>query len=83
LFNIKLNFKISRITGLFEFRYPAFFARDPELIKRLAIKEFDNFTDRRMIIDEEVEPIFGKTVFGMRGQKWKGDIINYNFLPNV
>lgn len=80
---IYYEFPNEKITGLFEFRLPAFFARDPELIKRLAIKEFDNFTDRRMIIDEEVEPIFAKTVFGMRGQKWKGEIINYSFLPNV
>lgn len=67
---------------MFEFRVPCYFIRDPEMIKQLAIKDFDSFTDRRVILDEKVEPIFAKTVFGLQGQKWKGlacQLIKCNF----
>ena len=57
---------------MFEFKHPTYFIRDPDIIKRLAIKEFDHFTDHRLVLDEEVEPLFAKGLFGLTGQKWKG-----------
>jgi cytochrome P450 family 9 len=57
---------------MFEFKHPVYFIRDPEIIKKLTIKEFENFTDHRLVIDEEVEPLFAKGLFGLTGQKWKG-----------
>jgi cytochrome P450 family 9 len=59
---------------LFEFHHPAFFVRDPELIKRLAVKEFDSFTDHRLVLSEDAEPLFAKALFGLTGQKWRGMI---------
>jgi hypothetical protein len=49
-------------------------------LKRLTIKEFDHFTDRRVLMDENVEPLFAKALIGMRGQTWKGKKIQKKSL---
>jgi hypothetical protein len=66
--------KFFRVSGMFEFRHPAYFIRDPELIKKLAIKDFDYFMDHRLLFTEEMEPTFTKALFALTGQKWKGNV---------
>jgi cytochrome P450 family 9 len=48
-----------------------YFIRDPELIKRIGIKDFDYFTDHRMIFDAKVDPMFANSLIALRGQKWR------------
>lgn len=60
-----------RLSGLFEFRRPIVFLKDPKLIKRLAVKDFDYFMDHRSIITEDADPMFGKTLVALQGQKWR------------
>jgi cytochrome P450 family 9 len=60
---------------MFEFNQPTYFIRDPEMIKHLAVKEFDSFTDHRLILSKETEPLFAKGLFGMTGQRWKGKLL--------
>ena len=50
---------------------PVYFVRDPELIKQITIKEFDHFVNHNGNIDEEIEPMFGRSLFLMRDQRWK------------
>jgi cytochrome P450 family 9 len=64
----------NRATGLFEFRRPVVLIRDPKLVKHLAVKDFDHFMDHRVLITEELDPMFGKTLVSLQGQKWKGQI---------
>lgn len=45
--------------------------RCPELYRKLAIKEFDSFEDHKFLLNPDVEPLFGNTVFLLRGQKWR------------
>lgn len=63
---------IFRVSGLFEFGTPAFVIRDPKLVKRLAVKEFDSFMDRRGFINEDIDPMLGKSLVFLTGQRWKG-----------
>jgi cytochrome P450 family 9 len=63
--------KLFRLSGLFEFRRPVVLLRDPEIIKQLTIKDFDYFMDHRSVITEENDPMFGKTLVALRGQKWR------------
>lgn len=49
--------------------------RDPKLIKLLAVKEIDHFTDHRVVITEDIDPMFGKALISLKGQKWKGQKI--------
>jgi cytochrome P450 family 9 len=45
--------------------------RDPEMIKQMAIKDFDHFMDHRMVIDPHLDPMFASSLIGLSGQKWK------------
>jgi len=45
--------------------------RDPELINSIAIKNFDNFCDHRNFVNEDIEKIAGKNLFGLRGDHWR------------
>ncbi|XP_058837436.1 probable cytochrome P450 9f2 [Topomyia yanbarensis] len=65
-----------KVLGLFDTTTPMFVIRDPELIKRIAVKDFDHFVDHRPIFgnsDEIDNPhaLFGKTLFSMNGQRWR------------
>lgn len=43
--------------------------RDPELIKELTVKEFDNFTDHRSFTDPDTDPIWGSNLFSLKGKQ--------------
>lgn len=48
--------------------------RDPKLVKQMAVKDFDYFMDHRVIITEDIDPMFGKALVSLKGQKWKGNL---------
>lgn len=50
---------------------PQYVVRDPEAIKRIAIKDFEHFEDHREFIDGELDTIFGNMLFAMNGEKWR------------
>lgn len=61
-----------RYFGMFQFKSPLLVIRDPDLIKQLAVKDFDHFSNHRdFIFNEDVEPLMGKSLFMMRDQKWR------------
>lgn len=46
--------------------------RDLELIKQITVKDFEYFLDHRdFFLDEETEPLLGKSLFMLKGQKWR------------
>lgn len=51
--------------------FPAVLIRDPDLIRDVAVKYFDHFTDRYNFVNEEIEPLFGNSVSLLRGERWK------------
>ncbi|XP_069678491.1 uncharacterized protein [Periplaneta americana] len=57
--------------GVYQFMTPLIVITDPELIKTIAIKDFEFFLDHRNPITEDVEPLLGKGLFNLKGQKWK------------
>ncbi|XP_055679441.1 probable cytochrome P450 9f2 [Lutzomyia longipalpis] len=65
------KFPNEKIIGHFDFRSPLFVILDPEIVKYLAVKEFDNFCDHRSVFDEKQDPLFGNSIFSLRGQKWR------------
>lgn len=56
--------------------------RDPKLIKQLAVKDFDYFMDHRTLINEDMDPLFGKALFSIKGQKWRGLFQFYIYINN-
>ncbi|KAJ9573564.1 hypothetical protein L9F63_009049 [Diploptera punctata] len=57
--------------GMYGFMSPIIVLRDPELIKMVTVKDFENFLDRRSLFTEDIEPLFGRGLFSLQGQKWK------------
>lgn len=57
--------------GFFELLSPSLVIRDPELIKSFLIKDFQYFQDRNFEIDETVDPLQGKNLFMLKGDRWK------------
>lgn len=71
-----------RVSGLFEFRRPVVLIRDPKLIKHLAVKDFEYFMDHRVVITEDIDPLFGKSLVSLKGQKWKGNQFQNNLTSS-
>ncbi|KAF2903347.1 hypothetical protein ILUMI_02843 [Ignelater luminosus] len=61
-----------RYCGVYNFNIPALMLRDPELIKKIMVKEFDTFAQHRSFIPEDVDPLWNKNMFAMKGgEKWQ------------
>ncbi|XP_053995327.1 cytochrome P450 9e2-like [Hylaeus anthracinus] len=68
LYNSFPNFKYF---GFYMFTTPIIVVRDPDIVSSIAIKNFDNFTDHRGLVDEELDPLMGKNLFSLRGDHWR------------
>lgn len=60
-----------RYYGTFDFNTPVIVLKDPDLIRDVCVKNFDNFPDHRSFVTEEMDPIVGRNVFSLKGQRWK------------
>ncbi|XP_011633775.1 cytochrome P450 9e2-like [Pogonomyrmex barbatus] len=61
----------AKYVGFFDGMNPVVIIRDPELIKAIGVKNFEAFPDHRAFIDEVNDPLFGKNLFSLRGDKWR------------
>jgi cytochrome P450 family 9 len=57
---------------MFEFRKPVYIIRDPKLAKQMAIKDFDYFVNHTVVMDDNTDKLFGKSLISLQGQKWRG-----------
>nr|XP_012230874.1 PREDICTED: cytochrome P450 9e2-like [Linepithema humile] len=64
-------FPDAKYVGISDFATPTILLRDPELIKDIMVKDFEHFPDHRSFVDEEVDPLFAKNIFALRGDRWK------------
>lgn len=58
------------IAGFYTLFSPSLIATDLELIKQITVKEFNNFTDRGVFVNEKDEPLTGH-LFNIGGDKWR------------
>lgn len=56
--------------GIYMFFRPVLLIRDPKLVKRILITDFDHFHDRGMHCNESTDPI-AANLFVLPGKKWK------------
>ncbi|XP_072748583.1 uncharacterized protein [Anoplolepis gracilipes] len=61
----------AKYVGMFDMRIPVVVIRDPDLIKSIALKNFDLFPDHRTFLEENQEPLFGKNLFSLKGERWR------------
>ncbi|XP_062558845.1 probable cytochrome P450 9f2 [Armigeres subalbatus] len=66
-----------KVLGMFDTVTPFFVIRDPELIKQIAVKDFDHFMDHQPFFgepdDSEDHPhaLFKRILFALNGQRWR------------
>ncbi|XP_058837424.1 probable cytochrome P450 9f2 [Topomyia yanbarensis] len=68
----------SKVTGVYDFMTPVFLIRDPDVIKKICVKDFEFFVDHTPIIPKEQldretggQSLTRNTLFVLRGQKWR------------
>lgn len=66
---------------------PTLVLRDPELIKQMIVKDFDHFTDHTTMIHEDVEPLWSRNLFSLKGKTDRRDKIEkplcFSFLLTI
>jgi cytochrome P450 family 6 len=64
------DFDGHKFGGIYSFAAPLLLLRDPEIIKNVLVKDFDEFHSRGNVINEEKEPLQGHLV-SLSGSKWR------------
>jgi cytochrome P450 len=57
--------------GIFSFDTPSLLVRDVELVKNILVKDFQNFIDRIISVEERFDPLFGNMLGTLKGQLWR------------
>ncbi|KAF5303272.1 hypothetical protein FQA39_LY10011 [Lamprigera yunnana] len=65
------DFSYARYCGHYQFSKPMLLIRDLELIKQITVKDFDNFMDHTTFFPEDTEPLWGKNLISLTGDKWR------------
>ncbi|KAJ3648665.1 hypothetical protein Zmor_020451 [Zophobas morio] len=65
------KFQDARLVGIFKAGTPTLVLRDPELIKDITVKSFQNFRDNELYLDKSVDPLSGRNPFFSKGDDWK------------
>ncbi|XP_059612484.1 cytochrome P450 9e2-like [Phlebotomus argentipes] len=60
-----------KVVAFYDGDTPTLILRDPEVLKRFTVKEFEHFQDRKDFINEEMDPLFGNSLFVLKEQKWR------------
>nr|WEY36936.1 cytochrome P450 [Bemisia tabaci] len=56
--------------GIYDGAKPVLLIRDPELIRAILIKDFSHFTDRGIVVNEEIDPLNAHLIT-LQGQRWR------------
>ncbi|XP_046604350.1 probable cytochrome P450 6a14 isoform X1 [Neodiprion virginianus] len=68
--DIYLEFRKSRVVGVYMFHKPALVVNNPDVIRFVLTKQFAHFHDRGIYCNEKVDPLSGH-LFSIPGAKWK------------
>ncbi|KAL5283302.1 hypothetical protein ACFFRR_005904 [Megaselia abdita] len=60
----------SSIVGIYDTKTPMYLIRNPEVLRQIAIKDFDHFMNHRTFFDDG-GGLFENSLFSMQNQKWK------------
>uniref|UniRef100_A0A336K519 CSON013221 protein n=1 Tax=Culicoides sonorensis TaxID=179676 RepID=A0A336K519_CULSO len=63
--------KNQKFVGINIFHKPAILVRDPELVKRILVKDFNYFTNRHTATDLRSDPLAGNNLFLSNNPLWK------------
>ncbi|ODM95120.1 Cytochrome P450 9e2 [Orchesella cincta] len=60
-----------KFCGLVEMQGQTVLLRDLDMVKRVMIKDFEYFTDKRLAVSSENQPIIRKFLINLQGEEWK------------
>ncbi|XP_055699429.1 probable cytochrome P450 9f2 [Phlebotomus papatasi] len=60
-----------KAVGFWDGDTPIIVLKDPDIVKRFCVKEFEHFQDRRTFMSDGMDPLFGNSLFVLRDQKWR------------
>lgn len=61
----------TRYTGMYQMTVPTLMIKDLELIKKIAVKDFDHFTDHPDFVSADSDPLWALSLLNLKGQKWR------------
>uniref|UniRef100_A0A0V0G5T6 Putative cytochrome p450 6j1-like isoform 1 n=1 Tax=Triatoma dimidiata TaxID=72491 RepID=A0A0V0G5T6_TRIDM len=71
------KFPNEQVVGVYETFLPVLIVRDPKIVEKILVKDFQCFTDRPPFADEE--GLFGYGLFQLRGSAWRS--MRYKISP--
>ena len=70
--NIHDEFRGMPYVGIFFFNQPALLISDLNIVKDILVKDsYEYFMDRIVDMDENIDPMGGKNMFSLKGEKWR------------
>ncbi|CAG9823201.1 unnamed protein product [Phaedon cochleariae] len=57
--------------GIFRGTIPYLLVRDPDFIRNITVKDFKHFQDNNVTVDKDVDPVFARNPFVIKGTEWK------------
>nr|CAH7749086.1 unnamed protein product [Callosobruchus chinensis] len=60
-----------RYGGCYTFSKPTLVVKDPGLFKQIFVKDFDHFVDHYIFQASDADPLWGKNLIALKGQKWR------------
>ncbi|XP_048510596.1 cytochrome P450 9e2-like [Athalia rosae] len=61
----------SKYIGMMDFHTPSILVRDPELVKQIGVKHFNDFPDHKPVVEESTDTFFGKMMYFVTGRRWR------------
>lgn len=61
----------AKYVGFYDFMTPLIMIRDLDLLKSVTVKNFEHFPDHRSFLTEDLDALFAKNLFALRGERWK------------
>ncbi|XP_017070438.2 cytochrome P450 9c1 [Drosophila eugracilis] len=70
---LHLRLKENKVYGVYNLREPLYYLSDPELIRQVGIKSFDNFSNHRKGISDGPNDtsVMSKSLLSLRDRRWK------------
>jgi hypothetical protein len=56
---------------MYQFLLPTLVIKDPDLVKQITVKEFDQFVNRRQLINAESDAFWSRNLFASRDERWR------------
>lgn len=72
MLNTYNHFADNSFFGIYHSWRPVLCVRDPKLVQRIILQDFDHFVDHQpLLADPSIEPLIGRSLLSLRADKWR------------